>query len=177
MNDRRGRQAVRFSSRGTTRHVRARRGWILSNDPAVEQGHERLLVALVEHPRVADAAAAAGISKRQAYRYLADESFVEKWEALRAKRRDDIATAVELLDRAIVEASVAMVQLWTEMVCDDSGALAKDPRIDRIAPTVIRFLESSVAFEQPVNEVPRLSLVQEFTAMAFAQAQTGSPKR
>lgn len=76
------------------------------------------------------------------------------------------------LDTQLVTAMSEMLTLWVRMVRDDSGKLARDPRIAHIKPTVLKYLDGGIAFDDAPGDSPPPavpSLVAQFNVGAVAQ--------
>jgi hypothetical protein len=125
-------------------------------DSQIEPADEKLALELSAGKKVADAATAAGMSERTAYRRLNDPAFQER---IREIRRGISSRVMHLLARAAVDAVEVLHLIATS--CDDMGLRVKaaaslldyqlkfheqydlDERLSR--------LEAKVAWDQPAH--------------------------
>jgi hypothetical protein len=107
---------------------------------------ERMILALLEHARVDQAAAAAGVSEATMWRRLRDPNFQE---ALREARREAFSRAIARLQQAGSEAAATLLRI----MCDNKAPGAT--RV-RAAVSVLEMAFRGIELEDMQGRIRRL---------------------
>ena len=130
----------------------------------INRTEEKLLIALLEKPTIADAAAAAGLSETSVYRWLRNPAFKERYKEA---RRQIMAGAVGALQKATGTAVKTLIEVMDSPTAPPAAKVSA-------ARAILEFGFEAVKIEDIVDQLKKLDeLEKEIAALTMPESMKG----